>query len=129
MDRNSVISGGTDASDRFHDVNYTWAKAVAGRNAIRKSTMVMPEGASLERRSSSPAGGAHGASLIRPNARLGCFRAQCEPIMSRIERFKSQTERFISRPKELRSRLQCLSSQLQRLHLRLQLLQLRLQRR
>jgi len=47
MDRNSAISGGTDASDGYYDVDYTWAKATAGRNTIRKSTMVMPEGSTL----------------------------------------------------------------------------------
>ncbi len=47
MDRNSAISGGTDASDGYYDVDYTWEKAVAGRNTVRKTTMVMPEGSTL----------------------------------------------------------------------------------
>ncbi len=47
VNRNSAISGGTDASDGYYDVDYTWEKAVAGRNTIRKTTMVMPEGSTL----------------------------------------------------------------------------------
>ncbi len=37
----------TDASDGYYDVDYTYAKAVAGRNTLRKATMVMPEGSTL----------------------------------------------------------------------------------
>ncbi|MCL4199034.1 MAG: hypothetical protein KJZ69_16210 [Phycisphaerales bacterium] len=47
MDHNSAISGGTDASDGYYDVDYTWEKAVAGRNTIQKSTMVLLEGSTL----------------------------------------------------------------------------------
>ncbi len=44
MDRNSVISGGTDASDGYYDVDYTYTKATAGCNTIRKATMTYPQG-------------------------------------------------------------------------------------
>ncbi len=42
-----MVLTSTDASDGYYDVDYTWAKAVAGRNTIRKSTMVLPEGSTL----------------------------------------------------------------------------------
>jgi len=41
------ISGGTDGSDGYYDLDYTYAKATTGRNTIRKSTMVMPVGSTL----------------------------------------------------------------------------------
>ncbi len=41
------IVASTDASDGYYDVDYTWEKAVAGRNTIRKATMVLPEGSTL----------------------------------------------------------------------------------
>jgi len=34
-------------TDGYYDVDYTYAKATTGRNTLRKSTMVMPEGSTL----------------------------------------------------------------------------------